>query len=78
MEALINSLDLKNATQEKLSELYDQLDKLRRADQIKSANLQNCVKALQAKVAVADFCSANQDGYYCAVHCFQGIYNEMT
>jgi hypothetical protein len=77
MEELINSLDLKNATQENASQVHDQVDKLRRAGQIKSANLQSCVKALQAKVAVADFCSADQAGYNCAMHCFKEIYDEM-
>jgi hypothetical protein len=57
--------------------MYDQVDKLRRAGQIKSANLQNCVKALQAKVAVADFWSDDQPGYYCAMYCFKEIHNEM-
>jgi hypothetical protein len=77
MEEFINSLDLKDATQESASQVYDQMDKLRRAGQIKSANLQNCIKALQSKVAVADLCSADQPGYYCAMHCFKEIHDEM-
>jgi hypothetical protein len=77
MEKFINSLDLKKVTDENVSQVYDQMDKLRKAGQIRSANLQNCVKALQAKVAVADFCSADQPGCNCAMYCFKEIHDEM-
>ncbi len=77
MEQLISGLNFKTVTDETNSKLYDQLESLRRADKIKNADLGKCLQILHKKVAVPDFPSELQNGYYCAMHCFTEIYNEM-
>lgn len=77
MEAFINSIDFLTATQETASKVFAEMEKMRRADQIKSSDLTKCLQALQAKVAVPDYLSELQEGYYVASHIMQEICNEM-
>lgn len=73
MESLLSQLDFIKANQQTYSDLVVKLDKLQKNGGIEANEISKCLQIFQAKVAVRDFPSQTEQGYYCAFQCFKMI-----